>query len=131
MLSYRPALRVVAAAVAPHLSGRARKFEALAVAKSVGDTKLAVKAAARQLRALDRTRTGLRAADTAVCAAFSADRRARAYLGRVARARSDEQRAKTRFVAANLRLVISMARRYRRSALAIEDLIQEGNLGLM
>jgi RNA polymerase primary sigma factor len=49
----------------------------------------------------------------------------------VARARDAEQRAKSRFVGANLRLVISMTRRYHRSLLPLEDLVQEGNLGLM
>jgi len=49
----------------------------------------------------------------------------------VARAKNAQQEAKNRFVAANLRLVILMARRYGRGGLPLEDLIQEGNLGLM
>ena len=39
--------------------------------------------------------------------------------------------ATTRFVQANLRLVVSLARRYRSSGLPMLDLIQEGNLGLL
>ena len=35
------------------------------------------------------------------------------------------------FVRANLRLVVTMARRYDRGAMPLSDLIQEGNLGLM
>ncbi|HET7487250.1 MAG TPA: sigma-70 family RNA polymerase sigma factor [Acidimicrobiales bacterium] len=39
--------------------------------------------------------------------------------------------ATTQFVQSNLRLVVSLARRYRSSGLPMLDLIQEGNLGLL
>lgn len=39
--------------------------------------------------------------------------------------------ARDRFVMANLRLVLSIARRYMRSGLPLDDLIQEGNIGLL
>ena len=41
------------------------------------------------------------------------------------------QRARERMVAANLRLVVTIARKYNHSQLELEDLIQEGNLGLI
>jgi RNA polymerase sigma factor (sigma-70 family) len=41
------------------------------------------------------------------------------------------QRAKEQFVKANLRLVVSIARRYVRSGMPMLDLIQEGNTGLV
>jgi RNA polymerase primary sigma factor len=39
--------------------------------------------------------------------------------------------ARARFIAANLRLVVSIAKRYQGGGLALGDLVQEGNLGLM
>jgi RNA polymerase primary sigma factor len=43
----------------------------------------------------------------------------------------DGRRAQQQFVTANLRLVVSIARRYTRSQLPLLDLIQEGNTGLI
>ena len=47
------------------------------------------------------------------------------------RARAGDQRARKKLVESNLRLVVSVAKNYRGYGLLFEDLIQEGNIGLM
>jgi RNA polymerase primary sigma factor len=47
------------------------------------------------------------------------------------RARAGDQRARNELVERNLRLVVSVAKRYRGMGLPFEDLIQEGNLDLV
>lgn len=143
LLSYRPALSTIAAAFAAHAHAQPRALDALRgqrphagarrqrpPARKAG-SKPSLAVVTSQLRRLDPGRSGLYAADAAVRERFAGDHRAHGYLERVERARHAQQSAKGRFVAANLRLVISMAQRYRRSGMPIEDLIQEGNLGLM
>jgi RNA polymerase primary sigma factor len=44
---------------------------------------------------------------------------------------ADGKRATQRFIQANLRLVVSIARKYGRSAMPMLDLVQEGNTGLI
>jgi RNA polymerase primary sigma factor len=141
LLGYRPALDTVARTVGPLLPQATPKLTALrkrarprrGTPKSRREVSWAkaVASAAQQLRRLDFSRAALQAADAAVREGFALDGRARAYLARVARADEAERRAKERFVEANLRLVITMARRYDQSLLPLSDLIQEGNLGLM
>jgi RNA polymerase primary sigma factor len=58
--------------------------------------------------------------------------RARAeWLRRVEAANRAAAAARNDFVKANLRLVVSIARRFNHGRMALADLIQEGNLGLM
>ena len=63
--------------------------------------------------------------DFQVTAAF------RKYLTEVRTAQRAQQAAKNRFVTANLRLVVSIARRYNHGRMPLIDLIQEGNFGLL
>ncbi len=53
------------------------------------------------------------------------------YLDSVRQAHRDAGSLRDEFVRANLRLVVTMARRYDRGGMPLADLIQEGNLGLM
>ncbi|MEW6635504.1 MAG: sigma-70 family RNA polymerase sigma factor [Actinomycetota bacterium] len=47
------------------------------------------------------------------------------------RAKKGDERARKRLIEKNLRLVVSVAKKYRGMGLPFEDLIQEGNIGLM
>ena len=47
------------------------------------------------------------------------------------RAEAGDRKARRRLIEKNLRLVVSVAKRYRGMGLPFEDLIQEGNIGLM
>ncbi len=54
-----------------------------------------------------------------------------AFVRCVGRANRDAHRARNEFVKANLRLVVSIARRFNHGRMSLADLIQEGNLGLI
>jgi len=46
-------------------------------------------------------------------------------------AKAGDKKARQRLIEKNLRLVVSVAKKYRGYGLPFEDLIQEGNIGLM
>lgn len=55
----------------------------------------------------------------------------RDYVNRVRQSAVVLRNAKNSFVKANLRLVVSIARRFNHGKMPLQDLIQEGNIGLM
>jgi RNA polymerase primary sigma factor len=63
---------------------------------------------------------------------FSSEARSfQEFAAAITRKSSIVKRAKNEFVKANLRLVVSIARRFNHGRLPLPDLIQEGNIGLM
>ena len=158
LFSYPAAIEVVATIVEKHVPEQLaelatlRKFARTAKRATVKLSKKeqekwdeASLALSSKLRILDSDRIFVNDADRAVHRAageFATDRDLvvdgvqltpafKKYLLEVEDARVAQQQSKNRFVAANLRLVVSIARRYNRGRLPLIDLIQEGNIGLM
>jgi len=96
----------------------------------------AVERLAAELRESDIDRLFIEAAVNAIRKALaevsaSRDSAFGAFAQRVLSKQAGIKRAKNAFVKANLRLVVSIARRFNHGRLPLPDLIQEGNIGLM
>jgi RNA polymerase primary sigma factor len=149
LLGFAPGLEHVLVAIEPHGVALA-ELRALRKAAAVPG-----KDGARLVRAIDKAVVKLREADqdkvfvdsalAAVehlalgigcrgAAVPRAPHRARGFgdwLRRIAQADRAARDARNDFVKANLRLVVSIARRFNHGRMPLADLIQEGNLGLM
>ncbi len=111
------------------------------------DPKTYVKTAARAARKLRAEDTDHLLIDAALCTvdritlgigvrggdvgSLGRDRARAEWLRRVINANRAATEARNDFVRANLRLVVSIARRFNHGRMALADLIQEGNLGLL
>jgi RNA polymerase primary sigma factor len=156
LFSYAPAYETVASVLERHLEtipeevGTLRKLAKAAkrtVSKKGEPPRWTSQAAvlAKRLREVDADRIFVMESDRAVhrlAGMYEAERDIegddiritaafKKYLARVEEGRRAQHDSKNRFVAANLRLVVSIARRYNRGRLPLIDLIQEGNIGLM
>jgi RNA polymerase primary sigma factor len=151
-LAFAPAVGLIADLLKPTLEAPlaeltqlrrvAREVQAGASAGTAGRRLArAARAAAECLRALDADRerfeqviaelNRLAQSTSAPPLLSGKDPRFVAYVAEVNQASRTAAAARDAFIRANLRLVVAIARRYRRDLLPLIDLIQEGNLGLM
>ena len=146
VLSHASAVESILAAVEelvalPAEAKAVRKAAGQADAKTYGK---AVARCARKLRALDTDHLFIDAALTAIdrltlgigvrgdkARSLGRDRGRAEWIRRVTSANRAATEARNDFVRANLRLVVSIARRFNHGRMALADLIQEGNLGLL
>jgi RNA polymerase primary sigma factor len=150
VLAHPPAVEHVLAAIEPiaPLPAEAKALRHAAARRPSGPdakawSKLAARAA-RKLRAddvdhlfidaalgaIDRITLGIGTRGTSV-GLIGRERARKDWLVRIHAANRAAADARNAFVKANLRLVVSIARRFNHGRMALADLIQEGNLGLI
>ncbi|MBA3397116.1 MAG: sigma-70 family RNA polymerase sigma factor [Deltaproteobacteria bacterium] len=150
VLAYPPAVEHVLAAIEVAIQQLPPEVRALRKAADSADArdakawgKLAAKAA-RKLRAsdtdhlfidaalltIDRVTVGIGVRGNTV-GTLGRERARAEWLRKVHQANRAAADARNDFVKANLRLVVSIARRFNHGRMALADLIQEGNIGLM
>ena len=147
VLAHAPAIEHVLAAIElalPQLPPEARALRKAAEDHDARTWSKLVGKAARKLRtadvdhlfidaalcAIDRISVGIGVRGAAV-GGLGRERARAEWLRRVGAANRAAAAARNAFVKANLRLVVSIARRFNHGRMALADLIQEGNLGLM
>jgi len=150
VLAHAPAIEHVLSSIEPiaALPGEAKLLRVGVAKRAAGAdtrawTKLAARAA-RKLRsedvdhlyidaalgAIDRITLGIGTRGSAV-GTLGSERARKDWLRRIHAANRAAADARNAFVKANLRLVVSIARRFNHGRMALADLIQEGNIGLM
>jgi RNA polymerase primary sigma factor len=149
VLAYAPTVEYVFAAIEPlaTLPAEAKTLRAGAKRGTVPASKTWTKVAARAARtlraddvdhlfidaalgAIDRITLGIGARGNTI-GSLGRERARKDWLRRVHAANRAAADARNQFVKANLRLVVSIARRFNHGRMALADLIQEGNLGLI
>lgn len=143
VLSYQPTVEHMLAAVEAVLPNLPAEAKALRRADAKSYAKASARAA-RRLRADDADHLFIDAALGAIdhiiagigvrggsLGMLGRERAKAEWLRRVIAANRAAADARNDFVKANLRLVVSIARRFNHGRMALADLIQEGNLGLL
>jgi RNA polymerase sigma factor (sigma-70 family) len=128
LTEFRPLRRSLKAGVSQERLGKAahKVSERL---RAIDIDKRLIEAALQELRKIHRGEPGRVIGDKLPFSPKSPQ--FRTYLQSVSRAMARAQHAKNEFVKANLRLVVSIARRFNHGRMPLADLIQEGNIGLI
>ncbi|HXU80136.1 MAG TPA: sigma-70 family RNA polymerase sigma factor [Polyangia bacterium] len=99
--------------------------------KELDIDRLFVDAAIAEVRRVNRAQRNGFPVDNAAVTFSTATKQFRDFVHAVVQRSLRVKQAKNEFVKANLRLVVSIARRFNHGRLPLPDLIQEGNIGLM